>query len=337
MIYFKIKKRFFLILLTIYLVNCTSYQIIKEEDWEKNKRSVTTKIGNLIVRSFEVEQSKGAVLLFDPIFVKKENLHPSLNLPMVPSDKTYLSNYTIYEEINYPDKCRGVLIPYLNKRGYSVYLVSPENLDNFSLKKIGQEGLKDVIAEIKDENIILGGVSLGGQAIAYYLASANISPKIQKAFFMGTGLDYKYSGSLINQIEKVSKKEENIKCKISEKDNLCNRLVNSLAIEKAHPRRAITYPNMIPVLEKDPSLFSGITNQNLEVLVIYGKLDSVSPEESILGLFFNGWGKGFVLNYLEASTSSNFGHDYDHFDLFYHKSAESEIYSVIGNWIGKKK
>ena len=337
MIYCKIKKRFFLLLLVIYLVNCSSYQVIKEEDWEKKKKSVTTKIGNLILRSFEVEESKGAVLLFDPIFVKKENLHPSLNLPMIPSDKTYLSNYTIYEEISYPDKCRGVLIPYLNKRGYSVYLVSPENLDNFSLKKIGQEGLKDIIEVIKDDKIILGGVSLGGQAIAYYLSLPNVSPKIQKAFFLGTGLDYKYSGSLINQIEKISKKEENIKCKITEKDNFCNRLVTSLAIEKSHPRRAITYPNIIPVLEKDPSLFSSITNQNLEVLVIYGKLDSVSPEESMLAPFFNGWGKGFVLKYLEASTSSNFDHDYDHFDLFYHKSAESEIYSVIGNWIGKKK
>ncbi len=330
------KKKFFLLLLFIYLVNCSSYQVMKEEDWDKNKKLVQIKIGNLILRSFEVDKSEGAVLLFDPIFVKKENLYPSLNIPMIPSDKTYLSNYTIYEEVNYPEKCRGVLIPYLNKRGYSVYLVSPENFDNLSLKKIGQEGLKEIISNIKEDKIILGGVSLGGQAIAHYIASGNISPKIQKVFFMGTGLDYKYSGSLLTQIEKVSKKEENIKCKINEKDNFCNRYVSSLAIEKAHPRRAITYPNIIPILEKDPSQFSSITNQNLEVLVIYGKLDSVSPEESMLAPFFNGWGKGFTLKYLEASTSSNFGHDYDHFDLFYHKSAESEIYSVIANWIGKE-
>jgi hypothetical protein len=328
-----------LIFLIIYLINCSTYQVISEKQWQADKEIIKTKIGNFSLKKFSVKDSLGAIVLFDPIFIRKENLFPSSDFPVIPSDKTYLSAHTIYKEVYFPSKKRGTLIPYLNKRGYTVYLISPESITNFSLKKSGTDAMREVITEIEknETSIILGGISLGGQAIAHYLSSGKISSNIQKVFFLGTGLDYKYSGSLVNQFEKVSKKDENYFCKISEKDNFCNRFVTSLAIEKNHPRRALTYPNVLPVLEKDPLQFNEMTTQNIDILVVYGKLDGVSPEEAVLAPFFKGWGKGFSLSYFEASTASDLGHDYDHFDLFYHPNAQKEIYSVIANWIPKKK
>ena len=327
-----------IVFLIIILINCNTYQVISEQQWQIDKKIIPTKIGNFSLKRFFVKDSLGAIVLFDPIFIRKENLYPSSDFPVIPSDKTYLSAYTLYKEVYFPSKNRGTLIPYLNKRGYTVYLISPESIATFSLKKTGTDALREVLSEIEknESSIILGGVSLGGQAIAHYLSSGKISPKIQKVFFLGTGLDYKYSGSLINQFEKVSKTDENYLCKISEKDNFCNRFVTSLAIEKNHPRRALTYPNVLPALEKDPLQFNEMTNQNLHILVVYGKLDGVSPEEAVLAPFFKGWGKDFSLSYFEASTASALGHDYDHYDLFYHPHAQKEIYSVIANWILKK-
>jgi hypothetical protein len=330
--------KLFILSLIIFLIKCNTYQIISEQEWQEDKEIIKTKIGNFSLKKFPAKDSLGAIVLFDPVFIRKENLYPSSNFPIIPSDKTYLSEYVIYKEVYFPSKKRGTLIPYLNRRGYTVYLISPESITNFSLKKSGTDALREVLVEIEknESSIILGGVSLGGQAIAHYLSSGKISPKIQKVFFLGTGFDYKYSGSLVNQFEKVSKKDENYSCKISEKDNFCNRFVTSLAIEKNHPRRALTYPNVLPILEKDPSQFHEMTNQNLNILLVYGKLDGVSPEEAVLAPFFKGWGKDFSLSYFEASTASNLGHDYDHFDLFYHPHAQKEIYSVIANWIPKK-
>jgi hypothetical protein len=326
------------ILILIFL-NCNTYQVLKQSDWTMDLKTFSTKSGNYTLKQFPVMSKKGAVVLFDPIFVKKENLYPTSDLSFIPSDKTYLSSYALTEEVDFPSSNRGTLIPYLNSKGFTVYLISPDTISSLSLKKSGTEVLREILTEIEKEEseIILGGLSLGGQAIAHYLSSGNKSSKIQKVFFLGTGLDYQYTGSLVSEMEKFSKKEENYICKISEKDNFCNRYVTSLRIEKSYPRRSLTYPNVIPILEKDPQIFGGFTNQNLDVLVIYGKLDGVSPEESVLAPYFKGWGKNFSLSYFEASTASNLGHDYDHFDLFYHKNSEKEIYSVLANWISKKK
>ena len=326
----------FLLPITIFLINCSGYQVIDQKKWDD---VVRTNVAGYKIKKFEVSDKKGTIVLFDPIFIRKENLYPSSVFPEIPSDKTNLSSFTIFREIEFPNENRGILIPYLNDRGFSVYLVSPENTGSVSLKKAGLEAIPEVISELekKEKNIILGGVSLGGQSIAYYLSSPKVSPNIKKVFFLGTGLDYKYTGSLVTQMEKLSKKEENIPCKITEKENLCNRYITSLAIEKSHPRRAITYPDIMPVLEKDPNQFNGISLLDIDLLVVYGKLDGVSPEEAVLSQFFKSWGKNFKFNYLEASSASNFNHDYDHFDLFYHIDAKSEIYRVIANWIEKGK
>lgn len=325
-------------ILILFFLNCSTYEVLKQSDWTMDLKTFSTKSGNYTLKQFSVKSKKGAVVLFDPIFVKKENLYPTSDLSFVPSDKTYLSSYTLYEEVEFPSSNRGTLIPYLNSKGFTVYLISPETISTLSLKNSGTEGLREILTEIEKEEseIILGGVSLGGQAIAHYLSSGKISSKIQKVFFLGTGLDYKYTGSLVSEMEKFSKKEENYICKISEKDNFCNRYITSLRLEKSYPRRALTYPNVVPILEKDPQIFGEFTNQNIDVLVVYGKLDGISPEESVLAPYFKGWGKNFSLSYFEASTASNLGHDYDHFDLFYHKNSEKEIYSVIANWMNKK-
>ncbi len=327
------------ILILPLLLNCSTYQVLKQSDWTTDLKTFSTKSGNYTLKQFPALSKKGAVVLFDPIFIKKENLYPTSDLSFIPSDKTHLSPYALFEEMEFPSNKRGTFIPYLNSKGFTVYLISPETTSSFSLKKSGTEVLQEILTEIEKEEseIILGGISLGGQAIAHYIASGKISSKIQKVFFLGTGLDYKYTGSLVSEMEKFSQKEENYSCKISEKNNFCNRYITSLRIEKSYPRRSLTYPNVLPILEKDPQVFGELTNQNLDVLVVYGKLDGVSPEESVLAPYFNGWGKNFSLSYFEASTASNLGHDYDHFDLFYHKNSENEIYSVLAKWMSKKK
>lgn len=311
-------------------LSCSGYQIYDSKDWD---RKGTSKVSGFIWRDFPAEKKIGTILLFDPIFLRKESLHPSSEFDFIPSDKTHLSQYTIFKEVDITSKKVSVFIPYLNKQGFRVVLVSPENSSTISMKRAGLD-LKLAINELEnEENIILGGISLGGQAIAHYLSSGNVSPKIKKVFFIGTGLDYNYTGSLLKQFEKISKKEEPILCKISEKDNLCNRYITSLYIEMGKDRRALSYPKIIPALEKEPENFLPLTKLNLEVLLIYGKLDGIAPEESMIGLFLKGWENQFKLRYFEASTASNLNHDYDHFDLFFHEDAASEVYSILANWM----
>lgn len=312
---------------------CTSIPKYTSNDWGKFDNTI---LPGYKWREFKAKDKIGTILIFDPIFIPKEGLYPSLDPEYIPSDKTHLYPYTIYREINIENHKGGNLIPYLNSNGYNVVLVSPENPLSFSLKKAGIDMVKAVELLDKETNIILGGVSLGGQSIAYYLSSGNVSHKIKKVFFLGTGLDYKYTGSLQTQIEKITKKEESIPCKISQKDNICNRYVTSLYIDDGKSRRAVSYPSFIPNIEKNPNQFSGITNLDLELLLIYGKLDGISPEESVLAPYFRGWGSNLKIRYLEASTSSNFNHDYDHYDLFFHEDAPGEIYRVIANWTKRK-
>lgn len=331
--FLKLLKRIFFINIILISIYCSNYQIYSSKDWEKKDM---VKVPGYIWREFPRENKIGTVLLFDPIFLRKEALHPSSEPEFIPSDKTYLSPFTIFKTVDFPNRNLSVLIPYLNSKGFRVILISPENPTTVSLKKAGQD-LKSVITYLENEdNLILGGVSLGGQAIAHYLSSGNVSPKIKKVFFMGTGLDYKYTGSLQTYIEKVSKKDEPVNCKISEKDNLCNRYITSLYIESGSDRRALSYPRLIPILEKEPIQFIGLTKLNLEVLLIYGKLDGLAPEESMLGLFLKGWDDKFKLRYFEASTASNLNHDYDHYDLFFHEDAPSEIYSILTTWMKRK-
>ena len=72
---------------------------------------------------------------------------------------------------------------------------------------------------------------------------------------------------------------------------------------------------------------------------LYGKLDSISPEESIYPFFHTirlGASKGNSQNTLYEAGEAN-GHtiDYDHADLFVYPKAEKEIYSELVDWLNK--
>ena len=96
--------------------------------------------------------------------------------------------------------------------------------------------------------------------------------------------------------------------------------------------------NRIPKIEKDYLKRFHQTKLQLPYFFIYGKLDSISPEESISPLFhkFKNNAKMDSSNRLYEASEAN-GHciDYDHADLFLYKHVNKEVYSKLVHWLEK--
>lgn len=123
-------------------LSCTRYVVITEQKFT----SQTANIGpNVFLTVFSYENSPHPpILLVDPIFINKKVL--------------YLGD-------------KSGLIGVLNGNGFSVWLLHFEDYKSVNIKDVGENLIPDVIARIQkvtgQKEYILGGVSLGGQAILH--------------------------------------------------------------------------------------------------------------------------------------------------------------------------
>ncbi|MFB5650990.1 alpha/beta hydrolase [Leptospira wolffii] len=303
----KFKIAFTLLLISV-LSSCTRYAVITEEKFRKQTANIAN---NVYLTTFsDVNSDQPPILLLDPILVNKKSL--------------YLGDY------------HG-LIGVLSGNGFSVWLLHFETYPGIDLKEIGEKLIPQAVSQIQKvtgkKEYILGGVSLGGQAILHYIRTKK-DPSIAKAFFLGTGMDYKYTDSFLDDMKKEKKFGTDLSNSCKNKESFCSKYIS---LDEDNPTTLYLYQtlwNYLPALEENPKVWSEFEAMDFPTLFIAGKIDSVATAESIHPVYRRK--RGFS-QYYEAGRDNGAAIDYDHLSLFAHEDAPSTIYQRIADWLGKKK
>ncbi|MGJ4787184.1 alpha/beta hydrolase [Leptospira koniambonensis] len=304
---FKNKIIFFLFSILL-LFSCTRYAVITEETFKNQTANIAA---NVYLTNFLKHSSDyPPVLLLDPILVNKKSL--------------YLGDY-------------NGLIGVLSGNGFSVFLLHFEVYPGLDLKEVGEKLIPQAVSQVQGlsnrKDYILGGVSVGGQAILHYIRSKK-DPAISKVFFLGTGMDYKYNDSFIDDMKKEKRFGTDLSNSCKNKDSFCSRFIS---LDEDNPTTLYLYQtlwNYLPSLEENPKVWADFELMDFPTLFVAGKLDNVATSESIHPVYRRK--RGFT-QFFEAGRDNGGKIDYDHLSLFAHESAPSDIYQKIADWLAKKK
>lgn len=193
-----------LVLCTLTLSRCQSSSTTNYPD---------EKIGRVF--SIDTMGSAYSVRLFPKTY--SATLSRSFSLVLV-------SPVLVKDEILY-NSTSSSLIPWFNSRGVSVWLVkipAHTRLDYFGTAVLPQIA-SSIQQNSTEENWVMGGVSLGGQAIAHYLQKADENAtatgmRVDAVFFLGTGFDYAYPSSFARVLKDQLKSDDFCALKISVAD-----------------------------------------------------------------------------------------------------------------------
>lgn len=173
------------------------------------------------------------------------------------------------------------IVPWFNARGVSVWLVRiPVRMN---LEKFGREVLPTITAAIRknsnDESWVMGGVSLGGQALVPYLAdaqrNATVSGMLVKAaFFLGTGFDYGYPGSFTRRL--AARQGDGSACP----GTWCQNFFPNLNSAFVQPKEAL-FDNAGKPVWRDNLDGGTLKNAGVRLFFLAGKIDNVAPSESV--------------------------------------------------------
>ncbi|MBK8393922.1 MAG: hypothetical protein IPL26_01570 [Leptospiraceae bacterium] len=283
---------------------------------------------------------------FSPILNIKEftpNKPKSLP-PIVIYDPVLLKESALFRVEENSEK--GI-ISFLNREGYTVYLLSSKTANlNFRLHAMEiDEILNQIAYKHKFRKIILAGVSLGGQTILEYMTlPTNLDNYAHptKVFFIGTGIDYNYTNSFAKKSDKFGYEGKLVQdlCRLNQKDNFCTRYIYfNNELQDVDNSKKEKFFHRIPEIKKDYITRIHNSKLHLPYFFLYGKLDSISPEESIYPFFHKirpASSRGDYRNsFYEAGEANGHSIDYDHGDLFLHEKADKEIYSELADWLLK--
>ncbi|MBR30058.1 MAG: hypothetical protein CMN77_02010 [Spirochaetaceae bacterium] len=202
-------------------------------------------------------------------------------------------------------------------------------------------------------DFVAGGLSLGGQRWLPYLSRLEASGdamvdsrgnRIRSIFFIGAGLDYAYPGSLYTGDRFPVGQDLSSNC--SNPGGPCLSFIPTSHFKAGLKLRSIPSA-LVPGDLSAVRMFPAVRTMTIPVAFIYGKIDGFSPEESLYPVY-KFWGEDSGLQksrreyapydtenpvfWLEGSEANRI-HDYDHFDLFLHPSADDEIYDELVDWI----
>ncbi|MCG9874964.1 MAG: hypothetical protein MH321_09280 [Leptospiraceae bacterium] len=203
------------------------------------------------------------------------------------------------------------LVPYLAKYGYRVYLVQISSQENHQLKS--SEALQEILNTESIEDYDLGGISTGGWHLTQiYKDWPRDRPKARKIFFLATGLDYNYEKSF-----PILYKEFNLKANFTPYpqyflDPSLNQYWLGGKIEQIVPRADLDLPQEIPIA------------------FFWGKIDSISPSESIYPVYEK------IRNpklWKELSIANGHSKDYDHGNLLLDQDTKDDVFSEIVSWL----
>ncbi|MBN8221162.1 MAG: hypothetical protein J0L53_09570 [Spirochaetes bacterium] len=224
------------------------------------------------------------------------------------------------------------LIPWFNARGIAVWLVRiPPQIP---LERFGNDVLPQVAAAIRknstESDWVMGGISLGGQAIAHYL---NDAPKhatvtgmqVKAAFFLGTPFDYEYPGSFGHRLAK-----ENLSA-----NDLAARFLPRLRADLIVSRANLLTAGR-PVW-RDSLTNVSLSGKGVRTLFIAGKIDNVAPSESVYKFFAKTIGDETKnspdVRFLQPGRMNRHARDYDHSMMIASEELAAEILPDILKWL----
>ncbi len=275
-------------------------------------------------RDFSIDASGGsfAVSLFPKTYGALAG--PSFSLVLV-------SPVLVADEALY-NSGSASLIPWFNARGVAVWLVRiPPAM---ALEKFGRDVLPQITTAIRknstDSDWAMGGISLGGQAIAHYL---NEAPKhattsglqVKAAFFLGTGFDYEYPGSFGRRLAK-----ENLA-----QAEFCRRFLPGLRPELIAPRQNLVAGGKN--VWRDSLENVSLKDKGVRVMFLAGKIDNVAPSESVYKFFVKTIGDATKnspdVRFLQPGRMNRQARDYDHGMMIASDELASEVLPDILKWI----
>jgi pimeloyl-ACP methyl ester carboxylesterase len=206
----------------------------------------------------------------------------------------------------------GGLVPYLNYRGFPVWVVFAEAHEGLRAAALGRcyAQAVDAIAEVtKAPRLHVGGVSLGGQVAAHALEHLREGAPLGRVFFYAAGIDYAYPGSL-----------------------LAARAPLAAACAACAPWLS----GFLPPPDEDRPLaerLPGLATAQAPVLFVNGKIDGVAPSESVYPAYelYGSAAPGPVRKRLVLVARENFLPDLDHWGML--GGAEEDGFEILAGWL----
>ncbi len=312
---------FYFLMLPVLLGLCASCQSISTTNYaEKENR-----------RDFTVDAAGGSytVSMFPRTYSALAG--PAFSLVLV-------SPVLVTEEV-LSNSGSASIIPWFNARGVTVWLVRiPAQMQ---LERFGREILPQVTAAIRknsnDEHWVMGGVSLGGQAVAQYLhdapRNATVSGMLVKAaFFLGTGFDYNHPGSFGRRLVAAQDGAQGNLCA----DDFCSRFFPDLPTRFVASRRRLFDVGGKPVW-RDSLDGVQLRGKGVRLMFVNGKIDNVAPSESVYKFYVKTIGDETKnspdVRFLLPGKMNRHGRDFNHVMTIASDEAASEVLPEVLRWI----
>jgi pimeloyl-ACP methyl ester carboxylesterase len=245
-----------------------------------------------------------------------------------------VSPVLLKDEILYNSGVSSV-IPWFNARGISVWLVRiPPQIN---LEQFGRETLPAVTAAIRqnsnDDAWVMGGVSLGGQAVAHYLADAPrhatvTGMPVKAAFFLGTGFDYNYPDSFTRRLTAAPADL----CSTQ----LCTNYLPGMPAAFVQPRSAL-FDARGRAVWREVIDGAALRDKGVRLFVAAGKIDNVAPSEAVYRFYTQALGDERKtspdMRFLQPGRMNRHTADFDHTMMVASKELASDILPEILRWI----
>jgi len=291
--------------------------------------STTNDPPNINQRNFTVDTPTGsvAVTLFPRTY--RALAAPAFGLVLV-------SPVILHDEVLYNSGSASI-IPWFNARGIAVWLVRIPPQTN--LEQFGRETLPVVTAAIRkhstDDDWVMGGVSLGGQAVAHYLADAPRNATVsgmlvRAAFFLGTGFDYNYPNSFTRRL---AAQPANL-CAT----NFCQNYFPGMAAAMIQPKAALLDRKGKPVWS-DTMNGAALRDKGVRLFVTAGKIDNVAPSEASYRFYAQALGDerkvSQDIRFLQPGRMNRHAADFNHSMMVASPELAADVLPEILRWLDR--
>ncbi|MBS0619672.1 MAG: hypothetical protein JSR44_15915 [Spirochaetes bacterium] len=314
-------NRFALALLSLLIAITFSCSSISTKNYAKNENR----------RDFTIDAAGGSysISLFPKTYSALAG--PAFSLVLV-------SPILFTDEILYNSN-RESLIPWFNAHGISVWLVKiPQHMP---LEKFGREVLPAAATAIRknstDADWVMGGVSLGGQAVAYYLADAAKNAtvtgiQVKSAFFLGTPFDYNYPGSFGHRLAAAHDSGAKNLCAA----DFCERFFPGIKKDLIAARANLNDTAGKNVWSDNLATVS-LQGKGVRIMFVAGKIDNVAPTEAVYKFFTRTIGdetkNSRDARFYVAGRMNSLSRDFDHAQMVASSALASDILPEILKWI----
>lgn len=227
------------------------------------------------------------------------------------------------------------LIPWFNARGISVWLVRIAPQQN--LEVFGREILPQITTAIRknstDETWVMGGISLGGQAVVHYLADAprhaTVSGMLVKAaFFLATGFDYNYPNSFTRRLQAAPAPL----CA----EAFCKNFFPGMPPELVSDKSTLFDRQGRPVW-RDVLDGALVRDKGVRLFITAGKIDNVAPSEAVYRFYVQALGDerrvSRDVRFLQPGRMNRHSADFNHTMMVASHALADDILPELLRWL----